>query len=196
MKVQIIVGSTREGRVGLIAANWVKKEAEKLADTQVELVDLVDYPMPFFDEAISPQYNPDRQPIPAVKKWLDKVAEADAYVLVTPEYNRATSGVLKNALDFLDFQFAKKPTAIVAYGSSGGGQAAANLRDILAGVKSFSTPTVTYFTGRVGEEIDESGQLVDESIRESEYGPQGALKRTLEELKWYSDALAAGRAKE
>jgi NAD(P)H-dependent FMN reductase len=196
MKLQVIIGSTRPGRVSDRIAHWTAAEARNLPDTKVEIVDLQDYEMPFFNEAISPQYNPDRKPIPAVKKWLDKVAEADAYVLVTPEYNRSTSAVLKNALDFLDFQFKNKPVAVVAHGSSGGAQAVASLRSVLAGVKAFMTPTTTYVMGRANELIDESGALVDEEIRKNPYGPQVALQGTLSELKWYSDALSAARSED
>lgn len=194
MKVQVIIGSTRPGRVSSKVAKWAALEAEKLADTTVDVVDLADYVLPFLDEPISPQYNPDRKPNPVAKKFLDKLAEADAYVLVTPEYNRSTSGVLKNALDYIDFQFAKKPVALVAHGSTGGAQAVAHLRAIMPGLKSVTTPTATFVMGRAGELIDESGNIVDEEIRANPYGPQGALKATLEELKWYSDALSAARA--
>lgn len=193
MKLQVIIGSTREGRVSDKAAKWVAQEAKNLPDTSVELLDLRDYEMPFFDEAISPQYNPDRQPIPAIKKWLDKVAEADAFVIVTPEYNRSYPAVPKNAIDLLDFQFAKKPVGLVAHGSTGGAQAVAHLRGVLAGALSFSVPSATYFSDRVAEKIDEEGNL-DESIKTKPYGPQTALKRTLDEVKWYSDALAPARA--
>src|SRR6266702_2850981 len=98
-KIAVVVGSTRAGRQTDKLAGWAAKEVGKLAE--VEVLDLRDYPLPFFDEAVSPRYNPERAPAPEVKKWLDKVAEFDGYVLVTPEYNRSTSAVLKNALDFL-----------------------------------------------------------------------------------------------
>lgn len=195
MKVQIIVGSTRPNRVSEKVAKWVALEAKELDDTSVEVVDLADYDLPFLDEPISPQYNPERKPNPAAKKFLDKVSEADAYVLVTPEYNRSYSAVLKNALDYIDFQFMKKPVALVAHGSTGGAQAVAHLRGVLPGLKSFTTPTATFVMGRAGELIDESGTLVDEEIRSNPYGPQAALRTTLEELKWYSDALSVARAR-
>lgn len=195
MRVQVIIGSTRPGRVSEKVAKWVEIEAKDLADTEAEIVDLADYDLPFLDEPISPQYNPDRKPNPVAKKFLDKLSEADAYVLVTPEYNRSYSGVLKNALDYIDFQLAKKPVALVAHGSTGGAQAVAHLRGVLPGLKSFTTPTATFVMGRAGELIDESGNLVDEEIRSNPYGPQAALKNTLEELKWYSDALSTARAK-
>ena len=193
MKLQIIVGSTREGRSTDKVAQWVATEAQNLDDTTVEILDLRDYPMPFFDEAVSPQYNPDRHPSEAVKKWLDKLAEADAYVLVTPEYNRAYSAVLKNALDFLDFQFANKAVALVAHGSTGGAQAIAGLRITLPGVQAVTVPSATFFAGQAGQMLDDSGELTDEEVKANPYGPQGALKSTLNQTKWLSDALTAAR---
>lgn len=192
MKLQIIVGATRSGRITDRVAKWVAKEAENLADTQVEVVDLVDYPMSFFDEAISPQYNPNRTPTPEVKKWLDKVGQADAFVLVTPEYNRSTSAVLKNALDYLDFQFAKKPVQLVAHGSTGGAQAVASLRIILPGVQAVAMPQALFLTDRPNEVLDEEGNLSND-LEASPYGPQANLKNALTTLKWYSDALSAAR---
>jgi NAD(P)H-dependent FMN reductase len=195
MNVQIIVGSTRPGRTTPGIAEWTAKEYKNLFGETAEIVDLADYDLPFLDEPISPQFNPQRTPNPAAQKWLDKLAEADAYVIITPEYNRAPSGVLKNALDYLDFQFKQKPVALVGHGSTGGAQAIAQLRAVISGLKGAVLPTVTYFAERAGEVIDESGNLVD-SVKANPYGPHGALKATLEELKWYGDALAAACAKD
>lgn len=194
MNVQIIVGATREGRISSKVAQWVAKEAQNLEGVETEIVELTDYPMPFFDEAISPQYNPARTPVPAVKKWLDKLAEADAFVIVTPEYNRSFTGVLKNAIDHVDFQFAKKPIAIVAHGSTGGAQAVASLRITLPTLQAVTVPSATFFVGRAGEILDDSGELTDEQAKSNPYGVQGSLKATLGELKWFSDALTAARA--
>jgi NAD(P)H-dependent FMN reductase len=192
MKLHIIIGATRQGRVSDRVGKWVQSEASKLEGVDAELLDLRDYPMPFFDEAISPQYNPDRKPSPEVQKWLDKVADADAYVVVTPEYNRSTSAVLKNALDYLDFQFAKKPVGIVAHGSTGGAQAVAQLRGILPGVQAISVPAATFFSDRAAEHLSEDGQLSDE-LSGKPYGPLTALQNTLKETVWYANALAAAR---
>lgn len=194
MKLQVIVGSTRPGRVSHRIGKWAAKEAANLADTEVELLDLADYPLPFFDEPISPQYNPNRQPVAQVKKWLDKVAEADAYVIVTPEYNRSYSAVLKNALDYIDFQFARKPVALVAHGSSGGAQAIGHLRGVIPGLQAVTVPAATYLTGRGSDVIDEDGNMTEEA-KAQPYGPHNAIQRTLDETKWYADALAAARAK-
>jgi NAD(P)H-dependent FMN reductase len=194
MKLQIIIGSTRPGRVTNTVAHWVEKEAQNLDDTQVEVVDLLDYELPFLDEAISPQYNPNRTPNPVAQKWLSKLAEADAYVIVTPEYNRSFPGVLKNALDYIAFELAKKPVALVAHGSTGGAQALGNLRSVVPALQAVTIPTATYLSGgRPVDMIDAEGQLVDEGLRANPYGPQAALKAELEQLKWYSGALAAAR---
>jgi NAD(P)H-dependent FMN reductase len=189
-KIAVIVGSTREARVSDTLAKWVAVEVAKKAD--VEVVDLKDYPLPFFEEAISPRYNPNRTPKPAVKKWLDKVAGFDGYVLVTPEYNRATSAVLKNAIDTLDFQFENKPVALVGHGSSGGAQAIASLRMMLPGVGAVTIPQALFFTDRVGEAIDEEGVLQAELV-ENPYGSQAALVAQAESLVWYADALTRAR---
>src|ERR1035438_792767 len=120
MKLQVIIGSTRPERVSDRIAEWVAQEAKNLSDTKVEIIDLADYKLPMFDETMPPQYNPDRNPDSGVAKFLTKLGEGDAFVLVTPEYNRSYSAVLKNALDFIDFQFKQKPIALVSHGSTGG----------------------------------------------------------------------------
>jgi NAD(P)H-dependent FMN reductase len=189
-KIAVVVGSTREGRVSDRLAKWVWEEVKK--ESEAEILDLRDYPMPFIDEAISPRYNPERKPAPEVKKWLDKVAEFDGYVFVTPEYNRSTSAVLKNAIDMLDYQMDKKPVALVGHGTSGGAQAIANLRMSLPGVGVVTVPEALFFSDRIKELIDEAGTLKQE-LREKPYGPQAALATIIEALKWYADALAAAR---
>lgn len=192
-KVQIIVGSTRPGRTSDRVAKWVAAEAKNSFD-DVEIVDLKEYTLPFFDELMSPQFNPDREPTPEVKKWLDKVGEADAYILVTPEYNRSTSAVLKNALDHLDFQFTNKPVLLVGHGSNGGAQAITDLRAIVPAVKAVSIPTAVYFPGIIAmtNGIDEAGEL-SADLAANPYGPQTALAGAVAELNKYSDALSTLR---
>jgi NAD(P)H-dependent FMN reductase len=189
-KIAVIVGSTREGRQSDKLAQWATKEIAKHAD--VEILDLRDYPMPFFDEAISPRYNPERKAEPRVQKWLDKVAEFDGYALVTPEYNRSTSAVLKNALDVLDYQMDQKPAALIAHGTTGGAQAVASLRMALPGVGVVSLPQALFFSDQLAASIDEQGELKDD-IKSRPYGPQANLEAQAESLVWYADALAVAR---
>jgi NAD(P)H-dependent FMN reductase len=189
-KIAVIIGSVRESRVTDRLAKWVSDELGKVAE--IETVDLTDYPMPLFNEAISPRYNPERKPVPEVQKWLDKVAEFDGYVIVTPEYNRSTSAVIKNAIDYLDYQMENKPVALVGHGSSGGAQAIATLRMALPGVGAVTVPQALFFTDRVGEAIDEAGVLKEE-LRDNPYGPQTNLETQAKSLVWYADALKAAR---
>lgn len=190
MKIAVIIGSTREGRVTDRLAKWVAVEAGRQGE--VELLDLQDYPMPFFEEAVSPRYNPERKPTPEVNKWLTKIAEFDAYILVTPEYNRSTTAVLKNAIDVLDYQMDRKPVALVGHGSSGGAQAVANLRMAMPGVGAVTIPQALFFTDRVGSAIDDKGMLSAE-LEAAPYGHQANLKTLVESLVWYADALKAKR---
>jgi len=194
MKVQIIIGSTRPNRITPRLAKWVYDQVKEMPDVEAELVDLADYNLPLFDEPSSPQFTPNRKPETAVDKWLLKLAEADAYILVTPEYNRSTSGVLKNALDYIDFQLEKKPVALVGHGSTGGAQAVSHLRSIIPGLLAVTVPRATYFHG-ASENLDENGVLSVE-ISSKPYGPHTAIKQTLEDLKWYSDALTTSRSEQ
>jgi len=194
MKLLVIVGTTRPGRVSDRMARWVAAEAKNLADTTVEVVDLQDYPLPFLDEPISPRYNPNRQPNPQTQKWIDKIAGGDAYVFVTPEYNHSIPGVLKNALDYLTFEMVKKPATVASHGTVGGARATMHLKEILSESKAAIIPTQVALAG-MSDKINEAGVL-DEQLQKEPYGPQAALKGMLAELKWYSDALAAARAKD
>jgi NAD(P)H-dependent FMN reductase len=191
MKVQVIIGSTRPGRMTDRLAKWVAAEAAKIEGVTAELVDLLDYPMPFLDEAISPRYNPNRQINEAAGKWVAKIAEADAYIFVTPEYNHSISGVLKNALDYLTFEFVHKPASVVSHGTVGGARATMHLKEILSESQAAVIPKAVAFAG-AGQSIDENGVL-DAAVAAEAYGPLTALTGMLTELKWYSDALSVAR---
>ena len=191
-KIAVIVGSTRQGRQTDTLANWAVKEIAKKAEA--EIVDLAEYPMPFLDEPAPPRYNPDRKPVAEVQKWLNKIGEFDGYAVVTPEYNRSTSAVLKNALDVLDFQMDNKPVALIGHGSTGGAQAVAALRMVLPGIGAITVPQALFFTDAVGQAIDEEGVLKAE-LQDNPYGPQASLATLADSLVWYSEALSAARSK-
>jgi len=191
MKLLITIGTVRQNRTTPKLAKWVENYARTLKDVEVEVVDLKDYPMPFFDEPASPRYNPDRKLNPTVKKWLDKVAWADAYIMVTPEYNHSIPGVLKNALDYIDWQADRKPSTMASHGTVGGARASMHLKEILS--ESRTVPIQNHVAFHGMENIDEDGNLSEE-IKAQSYGPQLSLEATLGELKWFSDALSAARS--
>jgi NAD(P)H-dependent FMN reductase len=196
MKLAVIIGSTRQGRKTDQQAKWVFNTAKQLENVDAELVDLRDYPMPFFDEAISPRYNPERKIDPAVAPWLKKLEEFDAYVFVTPEYNHSITGVLKNALDYVTWELLRKPAAVVSHGANGGARAMTDLKEILSESRAVPMPTLssTAMSG-MSEAIDEDGNL-SEAAKANPYGPQNGLDTLLADLKWYSDALATARAQD
>jgi NAD(P)H-dependent FMN reductase len=194
MKLAVITGATRPERKTIRQSQWIVKTAAKVADVEVEHVDLRDYPLPFFNEPISPRYNPNRQPEPAVQKWLDKIGSFDAYIFVTPEYNHSIPGELKNVFDFITWELKRKPVAVASHGSYGGVRAALMLKVILSEGQAVVIPNFSAVTG-MSDVIDEEGVL-DAAAAANPYGPQGQLDGLLAELKWYSDALAAARAGE
>ncbi|MDQ1692184.1 MAG: hypothetical protein QOD87_2292 [Pseudonocardiales bacterium] len=129
-KIGIILGSTRPGRNGAQVASWVLDIAQRREDAEFELVDLADYPLPHLDEPIPPslgEYQNDH-----TKKWAAKIASFDGFVMVTPEYNHSTSGVLKNAIDYLYAEWNNKAVGFVSYGAVGGARAAEHLRLVAA----------------------------------------------------------------
>ena len=196
MKLGIIVGTTRQGRQTPRQAKWVFNTAKQMDDVEAELVDLKDYPMPFFDEPISPRYNPNRQIDPAAVPWLKKLESFDAYVFVTAEYNHSVPGVLKNALDYVTWEIQRKPVQVVSHGASGGARAATDLKEILSESKAVPLPTSSPLAmAGMSELIDEEGNLTDVAKAKPYGGPQKALEDMLADLKWYSDALSAARAK-
>lgn len=129
LQIKVIAGSTREGRFSDQAANWITAELNK-AGVTAEMLDLRDYEMPFFNEAVSPLYKSEPYRNEAVARFTKKIAAGDAFVLATPEYNHGTSGVLKNALDWVYQEWNNKPVAFVSYGSGGGARAVEQLRQV------------------------------------------------------------------
>ncbi|CAI7977240.1 NADPH-dependent FMN reductase [Frankia sp. Hr75.2] len=129
IKIGIIIGSTRPNRNGEQVAKWVFDVASKRTDAEFELVDLLDYPLPHLDEPLPPslgQYQNEH-----TKRWAARIASFDGFVMVTPEYNHSTSGVLKNAIDYLFAEWANKAVGFVSYGGAGGARAAEHLRLIV-----------------------------------------------------------------
>lgn len=126
IKIAVIIGSTRPGRVGESVANWVFDIAKGRSDATFELVDIADFNLPLLDEPVPPSQGQYSQP--HTKAWAEKVASFDAYVFVTPEYNHGTSAALKNALDFVYSEWNNKAAGFVGYGSAGGTRAVEQLR--------------------------------------------------------------------
>lgn len=129
LKIGIIVGSTRPGRNAEAVAKWVYKTASKRNDAIFELVDIKDFNLPVFDEPVPPSMH--QYVNLHTKAWAEKIGSLDAFIFVTPEYNHAPSGTLKNAIDFIYAEWNNKAAGFVSYGSVGGVRAVEHLRLIM-----------------------------------------------------------------
>jgi NAD(P)H-dependent FMN reductase len=166
LNVKIIIGSTRPGRKGSLIAAWVYELAKENPSFQVSLLDLAAINLPFLDEPHHPmlrQYQHEH-----TKSWSREISEADAIILVTPEYNHGFPAPLKNALDYLYHEWSYKPVGFVSYGGiAGGTRAVQMLKQVVTAQKmvpiteSVNIPFFTKF-------IDEQLQFVpDEAIKKS-----------------------------
>jgi len=185
-KIGIIIGTTRPDRFGEKPARWFLDIASKRSDAEFELVDLRDYPLPFFEEARSPAFSTPADPVAV--RWGEKLASLDGYVFVTAEYNHSISGVLKNALDYAYTEFNRKPATFVGYGGTGGARAVEHLRGILAELQVASLKFAVHIGMvellgllREGKSFDDFPHLAD------------SAGVTLNDLVWWARALKQAR---
>lgn len=191
-KLHIIVGSTRPTRSADLVVPWAAARAFEHGDFDVEVVDLRDWPLPMFGEHVgtigdfsNPTYSD-----PIIKAWNTKMKEADAYIVVTPEYNHSLPGVLKNAVDsvFLSFAFRNKPVAAIGYsaGIGAGIRAIEHLAQVVIEGEALpvrNSVVIPFVTTA----FDEGGQPVDPAMNVS-------LDIMLDDLAWLSLALETARA--
>ncbi|MFI5891141.1 NADPH-dependent FMN reductase [Actinoplanes sp. NPDC051513] len=182
-KIAVIVGSVRPGRYGRRVADWVLAQAVPRGDADFEIVDLADYPLPHLDEPIPAsggQYANEH-----TKAWSQAIDGFDGFVFVTPEYNHSTSGVLKNAIDYLYAEWNNKAAGFVSYGVVGGARAVEHLRLIAAELQLAtvrSQVALSFYT-----DFENFQTLVPEARQVA------ALTDTLDQVVAWSDALATLR---
>lgn len=123
LKIGIVLGSTREGRVSPQVGEWVKSIADKRNDAQYEIIDIADFKLPLLGEAGGDASG--------AGEWSARIKDCDGFVFIVQEYNHSITGALKNALDYLREEWNNKAAGIVSYGSVGGARAAEHLRGIL-----------------------------------------------------------------
>lgn len=185
-KIAIIISSTRQPRFGEKPAQWIYDIAAKRSDLTFELVDLRDYPMPFFDEVASNAWAPSTNEV--AQRWQKKIAEFDGYIFVTAEYNHSIPGVLKNALDYAYPEWNRKPAAFVGYGGVGAARAIEQLRLICVELQMAPTRTGVHIQGGDFMAVWRQGK----SLTELEY-LQPNVANMLDELAWWTKALKAAR---
>lgn len=190
-KIALIVGSTRATRFADLPAQWLLAQAQARTDMEVELVDLRDHPLPFFDEVASNAWAPSQSA--AAVAWQKKIAGFDGYIFVVAEYNRSITGALKNALDQAYVEWAKKPAGAIAYGSMGGTSALQHLRTIAVELQMVPVRNAVHIGGgdffRVHPGFGGSGNLAD-----IEGAIAGSAKAMLDDVVWWANATKAARA--
>jgi NAD(P)H-dependent FMN reductase len=128
LRLQIIIGSTRPGRFADKPVAWLKDRLEGRDDFELDVLDLRDYPLPFFESATSPARSLRDYPNDDIAKLGKRFDAADGYIAVTSEYNHGYPASLKNAMDTVFPEFNKKPMTFVGYGNAGGARAIEQLR--------------------------------------------------------------------
>jgi NAD(P)H-dependent FMN reductase len=185
-RLQIIIGSTRPGRIGLPVAEWFNGVAQKHGGfDEVRLVDLAEWNLPFMDEPHHPRLR--RYEHQHTRDWSATIDEADAFVLVLPEYNYGYTAPLKNAIDYLHHEWAYKPVGLVSYGGvAAGARAAQMIKQVLTTLKMMPVPEAVQIPF-VAQFLDD-----DRTIRPNDI-MSAASVAMLDELARWSDALAALR---
>lgn len=187
--ISVIIGSTREGRFSDKPANWIAQHLRQRDGIETRLLDLRDFPMPFFDQPVPPAM-PGRPPYQneVVQKWTAEIAQADGFVFVTPEYNYGPAAVLKNALDWVYPEWNRKAVAFVSYGGAAGVRSVQQLRATaielqLAPVRSaVHIPAATLWAHFQGGDVDAGLAELSE--------PAGKL---IDDLLWWTAALKTAR---
>jgi NAD(P)H-dependent FMN reductase len=187
--ISVIVGSTREGRFSEKPARWILRHLKKRDGVKAQLLDLREYPMPFFDQPVTPAM-PGRSAFPneVVQRWTAVIGRSDGFIFVTPEYNYGPSAVLKNALDWVYPEWHRKAACFVSYGSAGGVRSVQQLRETaielqLAPIRSsVHIPVQTLMAHYTGGDVEAGlAELEDRA---------GVM---IDDLLWWTAALKAAR---
>ena len=187
--ISVIVGSTRQGRFSEKPSQWIFEHLRKRKEIEARLLDLRDFPMPFFDQAVPPSM-PGRPPYPneVVQKWTAQIGASDGFVFVTPEYNYGTSAVLKNAIDWVYPEWNRKAAAFVSYGSAMGARAVQQLRETAIEVQmapirsSVPLPVATLWAHFQGGDVAKGLAEMDQQAT-----------AMIDDLLWWTSALKTAR---
>jgi NAD(P)H-dependent FMN reductase len=178
LNLAIIIGSTREGRFGDTVGRWFAKEAAAHGGFSIDLIDLADIQLPQAHCA---------KPTPEVDAFRARLAAADAFVIVTPEYNHSYPASLKHAIDQGYVEWMAKPVGFVSYGGTVGGvRAIEHLRHVFAELHATTIRDYVCFL-MARRQFDADGRPIDPD------GPRNAAKVMLDRLEWWAAALRNAR---
>ena len=190
--IAIVIGSTRPTRFADKPAQWMLKQAQLRGDIEVELVDLRDHPLPFFDEMATNMWMPS-QNAEAVR-WQETVGRFDGYIFVVAKYNHSITGVLKNALDQAYKEWNRKPFSAIGYSGTGGARAVEHLRSIGVELQMVSTHAAVHIGGEDFLTVFPMGG--NKPIEDIEANLLPSAKTALDELVWWAKATMAAKVAE
>jgi NAD(P)H-dependent FMN reductase len=189
LRLQIIIGSTRPGRFADKPVAWLKDRLEGRDDFELDVLDLRDYPLPFFESATSPARSLREYPNDDIAKLGKRFDAADGYIAVTSEYNHGYPASLKNAMDTVFPEFNKKPMTFVGYGNAGGARAIEQLRLV----------SVEFEMAPLRRAVHIFPDLMLPAMTAEEFTPEifesldPRLEMMITELIWWANALKVAR---
>ncbi|MBG1231768.1 NADPH-dependent FMN reductase [Aestuariivirga litoralis] len=190
-KIALIIGSTRPTRFADIPAQWMLKQAKARSDMEVDLIDLRDFKLPFFDEMASNLWMPSKNP--EAVRWQETIGKYDGYIFVVAEYNRSITGALKNALDQAYKEWNRKPFTAIAYGGVGGARALEHLRTIGVELQMVPTRSAVHVAGGDLMAVH-PGFGGKKSMEDIEANLLPGAKAALDDLVWWANATKAAKA--
>jgi NAD(P)H-dependent FMN reductase len=188
LKLALIVGSTRPNRFADIPARWITEAAAERSDFTLEVLDLRDWPLPFFDQPSSPARASGEYSNPVVERWQHRLSEFDGFIATVAEYNHGPTAVLKNAFDTAYTEWNKKPIGFVGYGGVGGARAVEQLRTIAIELQMAPVMRAVHIGLEPSLGVMLHGKALDDY-------PYLAESRTamFDQLVWWGSALNAAR---
>jgi NAD(P)H-dependent FMN reductase len=183
MRIQFIVGSIREGRRSRPIADWAYQLVSKTDRAAVDLVDLRDWKLPPFSLPKPPSWGNYENPLQ--QRWANTIAEADGYLFVSPEYNHGYTSALKNALDYIYAEWARKPASFISYGGVGGARGIEQLRLVLIELRMAPLRDALHI-----QQIKDKFKN-DRFVGDANDGKQ--LAKVFDELVWWASALRNAR---
>lgn len=184
LRTAVIIGSTRDGRFGPVVADWIAGHIAQREDMTADLIDLVETPLPTVFPAFGQA--PSDEVVARLGAVSPRLAQADAFVIVTPEYNHSFPASLKNALDWHNEQWHAKPVGFVSYGGLAGGlRAVEHLRVVLAELHAVTIRNTVSFHNY--------GEVFGTDGKPSDPGCDAAAKAMLDQLTWWGRSLREAR---
>jgi NAD(P)H-dependent FMN reductase len=189
-RIAVIVGSTRPTRFADKPARWILKQAQARDDIEVELVDLRDFKLPFFDEKATNMWVPSENS--EAVRWQQTIARFDGFIFVVAEYNHSITAALKNALDEAYKEWVRKPFTAIGYGAVGAARAIEHLRSIAIELQMVSTHAAVHLGG--GDFMTVFPMGGNKPIEDIEDHLLPNTKTALDELVWWAKATMAAKA--